>query len=270
MATSTGTPEVVARPRGAGGRPICSRSARCAAVSAGGRRRTRRGRRILGARDPGGRVLGPLAEWAEHVALSGTWSSISADHGRCPPVAPRPAAWLLAPVPRAPSSGGSAGGSTRPALRPSRLPPLNQIVWHVPAAFDTALRVERFHELEHVSFLASGLLLWWPVAGPGAPVAPAEPASPAPLSLPRNDPDDGDRRPDHARRGLLYPYYAAAGPRGRSGRGRTRSSRRPHVGGRDARLPGRGHRGVLPVGRARDPRRRAGAPRRGGGDGPWR
>jgi cytochrome c oxidase assembly factor CtaG len=40
------------------------------------------------------------------------------------------------------------------------------IGWHTPALFDLALRSERWHAVEHASFLASGLLFWWPVVQP--------------------------------------------------------------------------------------------------------
>ena len=36
-------------------------------------------------------------------------------------------------------------------------------VWHVPAAYDTALREPVLLHLEHVSYVAAGTLLWWPV-----------------------------------------------------------------------------------------------------------
>jgi putative membrane protein len=36
-------------------------------------------------------------------------------------------------------------------------------VWHVPAVYDAALRNHGLLALEHVSYLATGLLLWWPV-----------------------------------------------------------------------------------------------------------
>ena len=40
------------------------------------------------------------------------------------------------------------------------------IAWHVPALFELALRWDWLHELEHTTFLASGLLFWWPVVQP--------------------------------------------------------------------------------------------------------
>jgi putative membrane protein len=46
--------------------------------------------------------------------------------------------------------------------------------WHVPAAFTLALQSEAWHIVEHASFLAAGLLFWWPVVQPW-PSAPAPP-----------------------------------------------------------------------------------------------
>jgi putative membrane protein len=40
------------------------------------------------------------------------------------------------------------------------------IVWHLPPVFELALRWEWLHELEHASFLITGLLFWWPVVQP--------------------------------------------------------------------------------------------------------
>jgi putative membrane protein len=38
--------------------------------------------------------------------------------------------------------------------------------WHLPGVFDRALRWDWLHDSEHVSFLATGLLFWWPVVQP--------------------------------------------------------------------------------------------------------
>jgi cytochrome c oxidase assembly factor CtaG len=38
--------------------------------------------------------------------------------------------------------------------------------WHTPAAFNLALQSEWWHVFEHSSFLAAGLLFWWPVIQP--------------------------------------------------------------------------------------------------------
>jgi cytochrome c oxidase assembly factor CtaG len=38
--------------------------------------------------------------------------------------------------------------------------------WHVPAAFDLALRSPAWHKLEHACFFGASLLFWWPVVRP--------------------------------------------------------------------------------------------------------
>jgi putative membrane protein len=40
---------------------------------------------------------------------------------------------------------------------------LTYFAWHVPAAYDTALEHQSLLHLEHVSYVAAGTLLWWPV-----------------------------------------------------------------------------------------------------------
>jgi cytochrome c oxidase assembly factor CtaG len=40
------------------------------------------------------------------------------------------------------------------------------VVWHVPAVFMLGIRSEMWHEIEQASFLATGLLFWWPVVQP--------------------------------------------------------------------------------------------------------
>jgi putative membrane protein len=48
------------------------------------------------------------------------------------------------------------------------------LAWHVPASFELALRSEFWHEVEHVCFLSTSLLFWWPVVQP----FPSEPRWP--------------------------------------------------------------------------------------------
>jgi len=38
--------------------------------------------------------------------------------------------------------------------------------WHVPAAYDFALEHEHWHEFEHICFLGTSILFWWPVIRP--------------------------------------------------------------------------------------------------------
>jgi putative membrane protein len=40
------------------------------------------------------------------------------------------------------------------------------IGWHVPALFEVGMRLAGWHDAEHASFFAAGLLFWWPVVQP--------------------------------------------------------------------------------------------------------
>jgi cytochrome c oxidase assembly factor CtaG len=39
-------------------------------------------------------------------------------------------------------------------------------VWHLPALFDAALNNEYIHILEHLCFMVSATIFWWPIFGP--------------------------------------------------------------------------------------------------------
>jgi putative membrane protein len=38
--------------------------------------------------------------------------------------------------------------------------------WHIPAAFELALRSNSWHDMEHICFFSASLLFWWPVIQP--------------------------------------------------------------------------------------------------------
>lgn len=40
------------------------------------------------------------------------------------------------------------------------------LTWHVPAFYELALRSPSWHEVEHVFFLSTALLFWWPIIQP--------------------------------------------------------------------------------------------------------
>lgn len=40
------------------------------------------------------------------------------------------------------------------------------LVWHIPALYDTTLTVEPVHIVEHLSFMAVGIVFWWPIVDP--------------------------------------------------------------------------------------------------------
>ena len=70
----------------------------------------------------------------------------------------------------------------RPLLRSKLLRPLGHFLirpwvawlamnliflgWHVPSAYDFALEHEHWHEFEHICFLGSSILFWWPLIRP--------------------------------------------------------------------------------------------------------
>jgi cytochrome c oxidase assembly factor CtaG len=40
------------------------------------------------------------------------------------------------------------------------------LVWHIPALYDATLTTEPIHVFEHLSFIAVGVVFWWPVIDP--------------------------------------------------------------------------------------------------------
>jgi putative membrane protein len=40
------------------------------------------------------------------------------------------------------------------------------IAWHIPGLYEWALRDRLMHNLEHVTFLLTALLVWWPILSP--------------------------------------------------------------------------------------------------------
>ena len=124
-------------------------------------------------------LLGPLAELAEHVALS----AHMAQHLLLTLVVPPlwllgTPAWLLRPALRLPGVERAGRWLTRPAVAffAGSVP---LVVWHLPALYQAALLRVAVHVLEHLTLLGGGLLLWWPIAGT-LPEWP-RPASPARL-----------------------------------------------------------------------------------------
>lgn len=41
------------------------------------------------------------------------------------------------------------------------------LVWHIPSLYDATLTTEPIHVFEHVSFIAVGVIYWWPIIDPG-------------------------------------------------------------------------------------------------------
>ncbi len=154
-------------------------------------------------------VLGPLAEWAEHAALSAHMLQHLLLTLVVPPLwlAGTPPA-LLAPLARWWGTGALGYGLTRPAVA-FLVAAATLVIWHLPDVFDAALRHEVLHALEHVTLLATALLAWWPVLG-RLPAWPrlAPPAQLLYLFL-CTVPMTAVAGPITLADGVLYPYYAA-------------------------------------------------------------
>lgn len=80
--------------------------------------------------------------------------------------------WAFAPAWRRRLGNGTRNGAVRAAwgalTRPLNAWLLHFAVlwmWHVPAAFQAALKSDAIHTLQHLSFLFSALLFWWAVLG---------------------------------------------------------------------------------------------------------
>jgi cytochrome c oxidase assembly factor CtaG len=51
------------------------------------------------------------------------------------------------------------------------------LIWHIPSWYDATLTTEWIHVIEHLTFMAVGVIFWWPVVDPmrvhhGQPVSP--------------------------------------------------------------------------------------------------
>jgi cytochrome c oxidase assembly factor CtaG len=40
------------------------------------------------------------------------------------------------------------------------------LVWHIPSLYDATLTTEAIHVVEHISFIAVGVVFWWPIVDP--------------------------------------------------------------------------------------------------------
>jgi putative membrane protein len=78
---------------------------------------------------------------------------------------------LLRPVLTRPGLAAVARTLTRP-LPAFTLYAVGLIVWHFPAPYNAALRIHGWHIVEHVVFMASALLGWWPVLSPSRALPP--------------------------------------------------------------------------------------------------
>jgi putative membrane protein len=73
---------------------------------------------------------------------------------------------LVAAVPSSLAASAVRYGAVRFATQPFVALPLwlgSYLVWHIPVAYETALEHHWLLHLEHLTYLVTGVLLWWPV-----------------------------------------------------------------------------------------------------------
>jgi putative membrane protein len=73
--------------------------------------------------------------------------------------------WLGRRIVRLPVLGALLAFSTAPVVA-TILFNVDIYVWHIPFMYDATLGHEYTHILEHLTFMAAGLLVWWPILGP--------------------------------------------------------------------------------------------------------
>jgi cytochrome c oxidase assembly factor CtaG/ferredoxin len=87
---------------------------------------------------------------------------------------------------------------------------ISNLAWHAPGLYELALQSPGWHRLEHLCFLATALLFWWPVVQPW----PSRPALPRWVMIPYLLAADLQNTALAAflsfYEGILYPTYAAA------------------------------------------------------------
>lgn len=73
--------------------------------------------------------------------------------------------WLLRPLLRLPGVARVGRGLTRPIVA---FAVFNAVfaVWHLPGLYEATLQNDAIHIVEHVLFMATGVLNWWPVLSP--------------------------------------------------------------------------------------------------------
>ena len=73
--------------------------------------------------------------------------------------------WLLQPLLRRPGVFPTARFLTRPLIAIATFN-ATLLLWHLPPAYEAALDLRGVHILEHLLFLGTALLMWWPILSP--------------------------------------------------------------------------------------------------------
>lgn len=73
--------------------------------------------------------------------------------------------WLLRPLCGSRRLASAAWALTRPFVA-FTLYNVVLVAWHLPVLYEAAMRAHGLHVLQHLTFMATGLLLWWPILSP--------------------------------------------------------------------------------------------------------
>ncbi len=73
--------------------------------------------------------------------------------------------WMLEPLTRNRVTNAIGYWLTRPLIA-YVISAATLIAWHLPVLYEAALYSDPLHALEHMSFFATSLLMWWPILGP--------------------------------------------------------------------------------------------------------
>lgn len=87
------------------------------------------------------------------------------------------------------------------------------VAWHIPALYDATLASEALHIGEHLTFIAAGVLLWWPVLDATSARSSWRLGEPGKLAylLLATIPQDGVALVLQFSRVLFYPFYGEPG-----------------------------------------------------------
>ena len=74
-------------------------------------------------------------------------------------------AWLIRPLLRTRGMRGIAGFLTRPLIA-FAIYNVVFVIWHFPFMYNTALENHDLHIIQHLMFIGTATMMWWPVVNP--------------------------------------------------------------------------------------------------------
>lgn len=108
----------------------------------------------------------PLDDWADHYLLSAHMvQHLLLTMLAAPLLLLGIPTWIGDPLIRRPGVNRIGYGLTRPIVA-FLIANIVFVAWHLPILYEAALRSRSVHALEHQLFLATSVLVWWPIVGP--------------------------------------------------------------------------------------------------------